>query len=151
MMATAMKTAKMNSLLLGKQQICTCITLFCTFLSCHCMISTWIFAIHVPALWSRWTKHKNVLFLFLNFDKVLCNSTPKNFANIWQIKWNWTGSMKFETVQIHFLRDIFGLSSRNSATMVTWHNDFPPLLYPPSRTSKIKWMPQASIRSFMLG
>ena len=33
--------------------------------------------------------------------------------------------MRFETVQIHFLSDVFGLlSSRNFATMATWHNDF---------------------------
>ena len=31
----------------------------------------------------------------------------------------------FETVQIHFLSDIFGLlSSRKFATMVSWLNDF---------------------------
>ena len=38
-----------------------------------------------------------------NFDTVLSDSTPENFANIWQIKWNWKGLMKFETVRIHFL------------------------------------------------
>ena len=49
------------------------------------------------------------------------NSTPENFANIWQIKWNWIRSMKFETVRIH----VFGsLSSRNFATMATWRIDF---------------------------
>jgi len=72
----------------------------------------------------RWTK-RNIFFLFLNSEMVLSDSTPENFANIWQIQWNWIGSMKFETVQIHFLRDIFGLSSsRNSATMATWCNNF---------------------------
>ena len=33
--------------------------------------------------------------------------------------------MKFEAVQIHFLSDVFGLlSSKNFATMATWHDDF---------------------------
>ena len=37
--------------------------------------------------------------------------------------------MKFETVQIHFLSDVFGfLSSENFAMMATWHNDFSSLL-----------------------
>ena len=53
-------------------------------------------------------------------DTVLSNSTPKNFANIWQINWKWIRSMKFETVRIH----VFGLlSSRNFATMATWPNN----------------------------
>ena len=38
--------------------------------------------------------------------------------------------MKFETVRIHFLSDVFGLlSSRNFATMATWRNDLSSLLY----------------------
>ena len=48
---------------------------------------------------------------------------PENFANIWQIKWKWIRSMKFETVRIYFL-----LSSKNVATMATWRNDFSSLL-----------------------
>ena len=55
---------------------------------------------------SGWTRHKNFHFLFQhvqNFDTVLTNSNPENFANIWQIKWNWIRSMKFVTVWIHFL------------------------------------------------
>ena len=32
--------------------------------------------------------------------------------------------MKFEMVQIHFLSDVFGLSSRNYATMATSCKDF---------------------------
>ena len=41
----------------------------------------------------------------LNSDTVPSDSTPENFANIWQIKWNWIRSMKFETVQIYFLSE----------------------------------------------
>ena len=80
---------------------------------------------HMLALWSRWTQHKSCLFLFRNLNTVLSDSTWENFANICQIKWNWMGSMKFETVRIHFLIDVFGLlSSKNFATMKTWRNDF---------------------------
>ena len=69
------------------------------------------------------------VFLFRNLDTVLLYSTPENFANIWQIKWNWMRSMKFETVQIHFSSDVFSLLSfRNFATMATWRNDFFSLL-----------------------
>ena len=57
-------------------------------------------ALHVPALWSTWAHQKNglFLFLFLNLDTVLSDLTPKNFANIWQIKWNRIRSIKFETM-----------------------------------------------------
>ena len=37
--------------------------------------------------------------------------------------------MKFETVRIPFLSDVFGLlSSKSFATMATWRNDFSLLL-----------------------
>ena len=37
--------------------------------------------------------------------------------------------MKFETVWIHLLSDVFSLlSSRNFANMATWHDDFSSLL-----------------------
>ena len=62
---------------------------------------------------------------FSNLDTILSDSTTENFANIWQIKWNWIRSVNFETVWIHFLSDVFGLlSSRNFTTMATWRNDF---------------------------
>ena len=45
--------------------------------------------------------HKNCRFLFLNIDNDRYG--PKeNFANICQIKWNWTRSVKFEIVRIDF-------------------------------------------------
>ena len=91
------------------------------------LIESWGYAwpvfckFHAPALWSGRTQHRNVLFL--NLNTVL--SDPQNFANIWQIEGNWIRSMKFETVRIHLLNDVFGLlSSRNVATMATWRNDF---------------------------
>ena len=43
-----------------------------------------------------------------SFSKLRYNpfgSTPEKFANIWQIKWNWIRSKKFETVRIYFLNE----------------------------------------------
>ena len=75
----------------------------------------------MPPLYKIGEQDKNFLVLFLNLDTVLSNSTPEIFANIWQIKWNWMRSMKFEIVRIH----VFGLlSSRNFATMAKWRIDF---------------------------
>ena len=53
---------------------------------------------------------------FLNLDTALSIS-------------NWIRSMKVETVQIHFLSDVFSLlSSRSFTTMTRWCNDFFSLL-----------------------
>ena len=61
------------------------------------------------------SKHRHSTFAFNHreFRKHLTN------------KWNWVGLLKFETVRIHFLSDVFGLlSSKNFATMATLCNDF---------------------------
>ena len=115
----------------GKQQLYTCITLFCTFLSHRCANATWNFLISC-ALFMDYVNTRqqlNFLFIFLNLHTVLSDWTPENFAIIWQIEWNWTRTMKFETVRIHFLSDVFCLfRSRKLATMATWRNDFSSLL-----------------------
>ena len=66
-------------------------------------------------------------FFFLHLETVLSDLTPENFAIIWQIlicqKWNWIRSLKFETVPIHFLSDVFSLLlSRNFAILAMWCN-----------------------------
>ena len=53
------------------------------------------------------TKDNGFLFLFLNFDALPKNSTPKKFANIWRIKGDGISAIKFEAAQIHFLSDVF--------------------------------------------
>ena len=69
---------KNNSFRLAKNQLCTCITLFCTFLSHCCTTATWNFLFHSPALWrSRWAQHKKFLFLLRNLDTVLLDLTQK--------------------------------------------------------------------------
>ena len=82
---------KSNRFISAKQKLCTCTTLFCTFLSRRCTTA-------------------NFLFLFLNLVTVLLDLTPENFANNRQIQWNWIRSSKFETVRIRFLSDVFGFA-----------------------------------------
>ena len=57
----------------------------------------------------------------LNSDTVPSDSTPENFANIWQIKWNWIRSMKFETVQIYFLSEFSVCCHPN--ILLLWQRD----------------------------
>ena len=58
---------KSNRFRFAKQQFCTCITPFCTFLYRRCTTTTW------KCLFCRMTgtQDKNFHFLFLNFDTVL--------------------------------------------------------------------------------
>ena len=83
-----------------------------------------------PLLSSRWAQDKNYLFLFLNLDTVLSDSTQKilpTFDKCWQKKiekikedrWSLTDSAN----PLFKWRFDF-LSSRNFATMATWRNDF---------------------------
>ena len=114
---------KTNRFRLAKEQLCTCITLFCLFLSRCWMTATWNFLSSLADLSSRWPQHKN--FLFLNLDTVLSDSTRKNVANIWQIKWDrWSLNSGNPLFKWRF--DL--LSSRNFATIATWGNDFSSLL-----------------------
>ena len=116
---------KSNGFTLAKQQRCTCITLFYTFLSRRCKSVTWNFLISRARLMELVNPTQEFSFLFPNSDTVLPDSTSYNFAKILQIKWNWVRSTKFESVRIYFLSDVFALlSSRNFAAMTTWRNDF---------------------------
>ena len=121
---------KSKRFLLTKQQICTCITLFCTFFlpSLHpCDTKLPNFTRLLYGVGEHNTKV--VFFPLLNLDTVLSDSTRENLANICQIKWNWIKSLKFEAVRTRFLSDVFGLlSSKNFATIATWRNDFSSLL-----------------------
>ena len=75
---------KSNRFRLAKPQLCTCITLFCTFLirrftttTLKCQISRFV---------EDGNSRQQLLILFLNFDTVLENSTPNEVANIWRTK-----------------------------------------------------------------
>ena len=121
--ATATRTAKKSQLYISET----------TTLHMNHVSATWNFLISSTRLMEKVKKKKTetyFLCLSLTLDTVLSDSTPENFANIWQIKWNWIWqSIKFETVRIFFFSDVFGLLSlRNFATMATWRNDFSSLL-----------------------
>ena len=87
----------------AKQQLCTCITLFCTFLCRRCTTTTW------NCLISRfvedWNKRQLLSFLFLNFDAL--SPLEFNFKKVWRIKRDGISAIKFEAAQIHFLSDVF--------------------------------------------
>ena len=119
---------KSDSFLLTKQQIWMIVhhaTLFISLPLLHpCDMKLANFSCLLYGV-GAWTQHNSCLFLFLNLNTVLLDSTWENFANICQIKWNWIRWMMFEAVWIHFLSDVFSLlSSKNFATMTTWRNDF---------------------------
>ena len=127
----AMRTANKQGVYISKSKILHVNHAFnCTFLSRRFTTATWNFLICKPVLWSTWMTTQIFSFSFSKHtvDAVLSDSTPVNFANFWQIKWNWIRQMKFETMQFHFWSVLFGLlSPRNFATMATWRNDFPSL------------------------
>ena len=89
---------------------------------------------HEPALWSRWTQHKNCRFLFLNLDDDRYG--PKeNFAKICQIKWNWIRSGEVWKSVNRLSSDLIGLlSCKNFATMANWRKDFSSLFTFPRPT-----------------
>ena len=140
MMATAMKTTKKNRFTISKTTNLHLHHAFMTFLSRRCTIATWIF----PSSHVRFVEKVNKTQKFsFSFSK-LWNSPfqiqpQKILPTFDKIKWNWKDQWSLiGTVRIHFLRDIFGVSSRNSATMATRNNNFSSLLNAPSWTFKIK-------------
>ena len=91
---------------LAKQQLCTRITLFCTFLlAVVARLQRESALFHV--LSRTGTQDNNFRFLLLNFDTVLYISTPKEFASIRRIKRDGISAIKFEAARIHFLSDVF--------------------------------------------
>ena len=58
-------------------------------------------------LLSTGTQDYNFLFLFLNFDTVLWNSTLKKVTIIWRFKRDGIRAIKFQAARIHFLSDVF--------------------------------------------
>ena len=88
---------KSNRFLLTKQQICTCIMPFCSFLCRRCTAATWKFLISHARFMESVNTTQKLSFSFSKLNTVLSDSTWENFTNICQMKWNWMGSMKFET------------------------------------------------------
>ena len=65
----------------NNELLCTCITLFCTFLCPTYTPTTWKYLVHF--LRRTWTRQVN-FFFFLNFDTVF----RQQIANIWRIEWD---------------------------------------------------------------
>ena len=97
------KQLKRSEFMLAKQQLCTCILPFCTVLSLRCTTATWNFLISRACFINP--TQKFYFFFILNLNTFVSHSTPENCANVWQIKWNWIRSIKFETLRIHFLSE----------------------------------------------
>ena len=93
---TATRTAKSNRFRFAKQQLCTCITLFYTFLCRHCASTTW------NALFHDLSRTATVLFL-----PELWYSPLELNSSIWRMKRDGISAIKFEAAQIHFLSDVF--------------------------------------------
>ena len=91
---------KSNRFRLAKQQLCTCITLFCTFLCLRRETSQF------QVSWSREDKTAIFLFFPLNFNTVLQNSTRENFTSICRIEQDGKSSVNFEAARI-FFREVF--------------------------------------------
>ena len=90
---------------LTKQQLGTCITLFCTFLSSRCTTTTW------KCLISRFVEDGNTgqqpSFSFLELWYSPSELNSQRIANIWRIKRDGISAIMFEAARIHFLSDVF--------------------------------------------
>ena len=96
---TVTRTAKFR---LAKQQLCVCITLFLYISSLHyCNMKLPNFTLPLYGV----GEHNTKSFFFFFRYRLSFGLNPDNFANIWQIKWNWIRSMKFGTVRIYFLSE----------------------------------------------
>ena len=96
---------KSNRFRLAKQQLCTCITLFCTFFCRHCTTTTW------KCLISRFvevvnTRQRSTFFSFQFPDLwyILLFQLQKNndTVNIWRIERAGINAIKFEAARFYF-------------------------------------------------
>ena len=96
----ATRTAKCKRFRLAKQQLCTCITLFCTFLSRRCTTTTtW------KCLISRFVEDGNtgqqLSFSFLELWHSPSELNCQKIANIVQTERDGISAIKFEAARIH--------------------------------------------------
>ena len=96
---------KIKRFRLTKQQLCTCITLFCTFLCRRCTTTTWKrlisrFVGDVNARQRLYTSFPTLRYSLLEFNSI------KN-CNIWRTDWDGISAIKIEAARIHFLSHVF--------------------------------------------
>ena len=96
---------KSNMLRLAKQQLCKCITLFCTFLCRHSTTTAW------KCLISRFVEnvntreHLHFSFPELRYSLLELNSTPPaKIANIWRTEGDGISAIKFEEARLRSRR-----------------------------------------------
>ena len=83
---------KSDRFTLAKQQLCTCITFFCTFLCRHCTTTTW------KCLISRFMKGREHKTTFFCFPENRYSLLEFNFRANWQHLINWTSWNKCDKV-----------------------------------------------------
>ena len=103
---TSTKTAKKKSnrprFRLTKQQPCTCITLFPTFLCRHCTSRTW------KCIISRFVEDVNTRQQLSElWYNLLEFNSRKKISNIWRIERDGISAIKFEAARLHFSSDVF--------------------------------------------
>ena len=95
--ATPTRTAKRKRFILAKEQLCTCMTLFCTFLNHCCTTVTWNCLISRSPLSEVNTATQQFPFSFSKLRYGPFRFNPSKFhqhlTNI-EIKWKWIRSMK---------------------------------------------------------
>ena len=104
--------------LIIKTTTCMCNTLLRTCLCRHCSTTTW------KSLMSNFYREYNqvneeILFPILYLNMVLRNSTPGEFAYIWQSKWDEIIAIKIEGTRIPFTREVFASAAAAAAATAT--------------------------------
>ena len=89
----------------AKQQLCTYITLFCTFLSRRCTNTTLKYLI--SCFVEDGNTRQQLSFSFPELWNSPLEITSKKLANLWRIKRDGINTIKFEAAQIYFLSDVF--------------------------------------------
>ena len=100
-----------------------CITLFYTVFSHRFTTATWNFLISQP-LYGVGEHNTKASFSFSKLRYGPFGFNPREFVNIWQIKWNWEIDEVWNSANLLFKWISGLLSSKHFATMVTWRNDF---------------------------
>ena len=105
----------MGSEITAKQQLCTCITLFSTFLRRRCATTTW------KCLISRSVENVNARRLQFSFSELWYSPLELNYRKIRTHLTNWTRWNKFEAARIRFLSGVFvKLPNVTTSTLLHW-------------------------------
>ena len=93
------KRWKSNRFRLAKQQLCTCITLFFTFLCRHCTTITFTV--------EDGNARQKLSFSFPELWYSVLEFNSNTFVNIWRSKRDGISAIKFEAARLHCFSDVF--------------------------------------------